>query len=61
MSPNNSGQSARADEKARDKHSRWALHRRKTNMHRGFQPSMFNTDQKIATFSVLKQHSTVEW
>jgi hypothetical protein len=52
-------QSARADEKARDKNSRLALHRRKTNMHRGFQASMFDTDHQITTFCVLTQHSTV--
>ena len=49
MGPNNSGQSARADEKARDKDNRWALHRRKSHMHRRFQASMFDTDHQIAT------------
>jgi hypothetical protein len=61
MSTNNSRHSATADEKARDKDSRWALHRRKTNMHRGFKASMSNTDHKIRTVSVLTQHSTVGW
>ena len=61
MSPNNSSQSTRAGEKARDKDSRWALHRKKTNMHRGFQASMFNTDHQITTFCVLTRHGTVEW
>ena len=55
----NSGQSARADEKDRDKDIRQALHRRKTNMHRSFQASMSDTDHQITTFSVLTQHSTV--
>ena len=61
MSPNNSGQSARADEKDRDQDSRWALHRRKTNLHRGFQASMFNADHQITKFCVFTQHSTVGW
>jgi hypothetical protein len=60
MRPNNSGHSPRADEKARNKDSTWLLHRRKTNMHRGSQASMFNTNQQI-TFCVLSQHTTVEW
>jgi len=59
MSPNNSGQSATADEKARDKDSRWALHRRKTNMHSGLQASRFDTEHQITTFCVFTQHSTV--
>ena len=61
MSPNNSSHSTTADEKARHKDSRRVLHRRKTNMHRGFQTSMFNTDHHKTTFSVLTQHSTVGW
>jgi hypothetical protein len=59
MRPNNSSQSATVDEKARDKDSRGALLRRKTNMHRGFEASMFDTDHHITTFCVLTQHSTV--
>jgi hypothetical protein len=61
MSPNNSSQSAGADEKDRDKDSRWTLHRRKTNRYRGLQASMFDTDHQITTFCVLTQHSTVQW
>jgi len=60
MSPTNIGQSATVDEKARGKDNRWALHRRKSHMQRGFQASKFETDNQI-TFSVLTQHSTVEW
>jgi hypothetical protein len=61
MSPNNSSHSARADEKARHKDSRRVLHRRKTNMHRSFQASTFDTHHQITTFCVLTQHSTVAW
>jgi len=61
MSPNNSGQGTRADEKARHKDSRWALCRRKTNTHRGFQASMIDTDHQITTFCVLTQHRTGGW
>jgi hypothetical protein len=46
---------------ATDKDSRSAIHRRKTNMHRGFQASLINTDCQITTFCVLTQHSTVQW
>jgi hypothetical protein len=61
MSPNNCGQSARADENVTDKDCRWTSHRRNTNMHRGFQASVFDTYRHITTFSVLTQRSTVGW
>jgi hypothetical protein len=61
MSPNNCGQSAWADDKTREKDSRWPLHRRKNNMHRGFQAPMFDTDHQITTFCVSTQYSTVGW
>ena len=60
MNPNNSGYGAREDEKVTDKGSRWALHRRKSHIHRGFQASTFDTDHQI-TLCVLTQHSTVGW
>jgi len=44
-----------------NKDSRWALHRKKTNTHRGFQASMFNIDHQITAFCVLTQHRTVGW
>jgi hypothetical protein len=43
------------------KDSKWALHRRKTNMYSCFQASMFETDHQIKTFCVFTQHSTVQW
>ena len=57
----NSGQSTRADEKLRDKDSRWAIHRRKNKMNGGFTASMSNTDHHKTTLCVLTQHSTAEW
>jgi len=60
VSPNNSSWNSTADEKATDKVSRSAIHRRKTNMHRGFQAFLLDTDQQKTTSSVLTKHSTAE-